>query len=885
MRRPRLNCVAAVLVVVALSLSMTSCGGGGGSGGGSDLVLLGFNLPNLAGIPLNNPLIFTFSANVNPLSITPDTLRVVGAIGPFFETTVVDGNLVALNPDIPNFDDYSDAGLAPGTTYTVSFPVFPAPSTIETPDGKPLLLADNFTFVTLPAPVFIEHRRPIQHGLPPSLGGRSDDEGCLQNADNALYTPPGVVQTGSGPGATLLCLMNEGAPRIIEAASSPRHDQRAVGTPSAVSPGLVELPPITIRLNEALDPLTVTPYNTSTQFPVNIQLLRVAQKDETPLVPPEEIQTNQPLIVQSLDSVEIILGAAGAVQQGIYAVNVTPNIRDLAQNQLRIDDDPNAAATGYGAFDSNIALPGWRLYFRTLELPATALAINETYANNNREHGNLGSLASEPGLFTFTSTPDPLGGAIDDPLLDPFPGVTLPAPNSSLVFNATQCGQSTSANWNNGAGTGYRMLNLPGLAANSDVTGGADQLKAVWKPWCGSGEDIDIDTRVLGSVSIDVTNTGSVDGDGIYEVNEIYIDVGDTVSAAGDKPLVIFCRGDCTILGTIDLSGSDGGPGLDTDGTTNYTNVGAISAGGAPGAAGPGGGAGGAGSNPVSGVGGGVGFNGQLPTTVHATNTDLFSGVNIASGGAFDSVDNTGGGGGGFASTGGNGVNAANDTIVTGGDQFGTTTFNKPAAEFQPDRGYLPFSNVSGGMGGSGGGARDANANTTAENGDHGGGGGGGAGGGIWLIVCGDVTIGSTAVINCSGGAGGDTFAIADQLINPGDDNAVGGGDDFVEGISGLASPSGQGGPGGGGSGGSVCIIGRGSVDVQGTATIDVRGGASPPTLAQGLTDWETDITQIDGKRYIRWRFRFFVADGFPGFGITGAPMPAILDITIPYTN
>lgn len=1012
MRRPRMSCAVVLLVTVVLCLSMTSCGGSGGGSGNSDLVLLGFNLPNLAGIPLNNPLIFTFSANVDRLSITPDTLRVTGAVGPFFEETVVDGNLVALIPTIPNFADYSDAGFAPATQYSVSMSVFPAPSTIETPSGKPLLFADSFTFVTLPTPTFIEHRRAINHGPPPSAGFRSDDEGCLNNSGNDLYVAPpapGAIQTGSGPGATLLCLMNEGPPRVIASQCSPVHDQRAVGTPSAVLPGLVDLPALRIRLNEALDPLSVVPYISSTKLPVNMQLLRVAQKDETPIVPPEEIQTNQPLIVQEQGSIEIILVASGAVQQGIYCINLSPNIRDLAQNQLRTDDRPPAAAGGYTTFDGNVALPGWRLYFRTLELPATALAINETYSNNNREWGDLASLDSEPGIYTDSN--DAPAGFGDETLRPLAAALPAPNPNYTLLNSATNCGQSTTANWNNGPATGYRLLNIDTLPVNTDVTSGADEVRAVWKPWCGGDEDIALDTSIFGNLSLDTTSS-SADGDGIYEVPYINIEAGASLSASGDKPLFILCRGDCVINGTVNLSGAPGGHGLDTDGTSVYTDGSAIDSGGAGGLGGPGGGAGGAGANPKTALNGGFGFQATHGGTVHLTDPTLFSGVSLPSVGNFDPVDQTGGGGGGFSAAGSFGSNAAADVAVLGGDPFGSASFEKLLSEFRPDRGYLPWANVSGGMGGSGGSAQDNAPTGSFENGDHGGGGGGGAGGGLWIIVCGNTTVGPTGVIRCDGGAGGNTYAIADQLIDPGPDEAVGGGDDFVAGIAGGASPSGGGGPGGGGSGGSICLIGRGTftvspgaiisakggaggmsgaasrvggagadgrirlatfetssadpviagatidpidtltatrwsppheadagrhVSVGQTAWIDlftptadfnpggtnppavfdnfgfltgapfnlvqgtdfdailefqgaadlapIPGGAAPPTMAEGLTPWTTNIDDLDNKRYIRWRWRFFVEESYPGFGIGGAPMPAVQDITIPYNN
>ncbi|MDF1702383.1 MAG: hypothetical protein P1V36_14635, partial [Planctomycetota bacterium] len=302
MHRSRLVFTLALVILLTASVSMTSCGGGSGGGSNPDLVLLGFNVPNLSGIPLNQALIFTFSANINPATITPDSLRVVGTTGPFFESTVVDGNLVALIPTVPAFADYSDAGYAPDTEYTVSLTEFPAVTTIETTTGKPLLSSASFTFRTLPAPspdiisnvrcngpdgilgtaddttpasasFFVEPRRAIRHGTPPSLGGLSDDEGCLQNSANPLYQPPlsdpSAIQAGSGPGARLLCMQNEGSPRVVPTLSTPTHNQPAVGSPSATNPGLIDLPAIRVKVNEPLDPLTIEPFFNGT--PVNVQ--------------------------------------------------------------------------------------------------------------------------------------------------------------------------------------------------------------------------------------------------------------------------------------------------------------------------------------------------------------------------------------------------------------------------------------------------------------------------------------------------------------------------------------------------------------------------------------------------------------------------------------
>jgi hypothetical protein len=81
-------------------------------------------------------------------------------------------------------------------------------------------------------------------------------------------------------------------------------------------------------------------------------------------------------------------------------------------------------------------------------------------------------------------------------------------------------------------------------------------------------------------------------------------------------------------------------------------------------------------------------------------------------------------------------------------------------------------------------------------------------------------------------------------------------------------------------------------LEFQGAATLTpAPGGASPPTSATGLTQWSTSPDSVDLKRFVRYRWRFFVAKTFPGWQRpsdppgTAKPMPAILDVTIPYAR
>lgn len=1047
MRRPLPKLVAMLACCLAFGLSTTSCGGGPG-GVNTDLVLLGFNQPEVAGVALNQPLVFTFSTNVDPDSITPDSLRVVGQkvvapftpIPAFFEQTVVDGNLVALIPRSPNFDDYTDCGLLWDGEYGVSMPVFPGSFvTIESTDGRPLIQysdsgdAYTYTFRTVTADrlfsartAFVETFRPLVHGLDPREGGNSDDFGCLQNRNNSLFVAPDITepsagqQTFSGPGARLLCLENEGVPRVVPELCVPLHDQRAVGTPAAGSNnvGRVDLPAIVVSINEQVDPVTVTPYIPTAKLSVNVQLWRVALLDGTPLVPPEQIEVNKPLLVQRQGSTQIILVPAGPVLQGIYLVNTLGNVRDLAQNRLRTNDDPNLTGSVYQSLNANLGArvpEGWRLYFQTLQLPNTASAIAESFGSNLGEWGDSESIDKEPGVFTQTSGGD---------LLSPIPGI-VPVGSSQPSFRllygsnpgvALQVGQSTTANWNNG----YRFLNLASLEVNTDADSGLGRLKAVHKPYRGTGGDGSVDTSLppftAGSGdTLSLTTTpgpgASINGDGIYEYESFHLRAGDTLSASGTQPLLILCRGDFIVEGTIDLRGKDGRFGLDTDGTSDFTNPGSIQAWGFGGAAGPGGGAGGrgGGANLQPATGGGV-----LAGADGARAASILAEQSLGAGLAGTNALGSGGGGAGHSFAGGTGTLPDGSNAGNGGSGFGTSLLEVPLTDFKPDRGYQANAGATGGPGG-GGGSADDDGDSVSDNGDEMAGGGGGGGGALWVIAGGQVTVGASGQILADGGDGGSTYGAADIFVQNGVNPETGDPDpafDIVVGLQPTAGPpSGRGGPGGGGAGGSICLVGEQGITVQlgaflsamggsgggngvtdgggnptmfggdgadgrillmdmglgptvtttgatiqpaGTITtwnptVDLAsvgvatwidlfvptvdwapvvggvpqvpfattnfdfltttaglvqgvggdfdalleyqgaddispapGGSFPPSSGTAVSPWTSNINLIDGKRFFRWRCRFFVRQGYPSTGLSALPLPALLDLTIP---
>jgi hypothetical protein len=221
--------------------------------------------------------------------------------------------------------------------------------------------------------LFVEPFRPLVHAPGPyaSPPGRGDEDGCLNNATNSLYAFPGF-QIGASAADTLLCRIHEGPPRVVPEGCEPAHDARGQGTPSAVAAGHVDLPAIRVRLNEPIDPGPLAVHPPSQRSPT-VQLWRVGtvDGDPVPVTASEQVPTNRPLVVQSIEQAEVILVATGPLPPGTYLVNVL-GLTDLPGNPLVTTDGPSPADGGYEAIDAAIAgvVPaGRRIYFRTIDLP------------------------------------------------------------------------------------------------------------------------------------------------------------------------------------------------------------------------------------------------------------------------------------------------------------------------------------------------------------------------------------------------------------------------------------------------------------------------------------------------------------------------------------
>ncbi len=148
-----------------------SSGGGGGGGGGGVLALLNFNLENINGVFLNERLVFEFSTEVDPASVSVDTIQIrfdgstvdrdgdgspdnpgnTNATPP--GDFVVKGKKVFFNPRLPVKPTNSDTGFIPTTSYQVVLPASPNLS-VRSRSGRPLTTRFAGTFKTRDDPAF-----------------------------------------------------------------------------------------------------------------------------------------------------------------------------------------------------------------------------------------------------------------------------------------------------------------------------------------------------------------------------------------------------------------------------------------------------------------------------------------------------------------------------------------------------------------------------------------------------------------------------------------------------------------------------------------------------------------------------------------------------------
>lgn len=101
---------------------------------------------------LNETLVFHFTAEVDPTSLTAESLRIIAPDGePARGRAECSRNQILFHPDIPRRRDLTDGGLLPGTRYRVELRGFPEPDGLRGRGGEPLMRSRRFHFTTVEA--------------------------------------------------------------------------------------------------------------------------------------------------------------------------------------------------------------------------------------------------------------------------------------------------------------------------------------------------------------------------------------------------------------------------------------------------------------------------------------------------------------------------------------------------------------------------------------------------------------------------------------------------------------------------------------------------------------------------------------------------------------
>ncbi len=185
-RIPALGLIAALLALVPVG-----CDGGGSGDGGGTLLLTNFNLDGLRGVFLNEDVVFTFSTDIDPSSVNPQTiqLRFDGSVIDRNDDNIYDepgntnavpagtfevsGNRVIFHPKLPTRPSNNDGGFPPShvddvptfqvppgpavqvdVLVTVFVPAFPNTNTVQSTAGRPVASEFRSSFTMVDDPVF-----------------------------------------------------------------------------------------------------------------------------------------------------------------------------------------------------------------------------------------------------------------------------------------------------------------------------------------------------------------------------------------------------------------------------------------------------------------------------------------------------------------------------------------------------------------------------------------------------------------------------------------------------------------------------------------------------------------------------------------------------------
>ncbi len=116
-----------------LGAALAGCSPSPAEGG---LELIGFRQNGFTGVALNEELVFHFSEELDPGSITGGSVRILDELGQSATGSLrARGNALSFLPDLPRTTALTDGGFRPATSYRVELGGFPRPDGIRSREG------------------------------------------------------------------------------------------------------------------------------------------------------------------------------------------------------------------------------------------------------------------------------------------------------------------------------------------------------------------------------------------------------------------------------------------------------------------------------------------------------------------------------------------------------------------------------------------------------------------------------------------------------------------------------------------------------------------------------------------------------------------------------
>jgi hypothetical protein len=752
---------------------------------------------------LNDPIVITFTAPVDPASANSNTIQIADPNGasPMGRFEVRD-NEVWFWPQYP-------PGFSAMQTYTVSMPAFPITPSLMSTEGCPLIKTYSFQFTT-GSDITPDTTNPYVISVDPpdnATGVARDtnititfsepiDSATVQSAFSLRDVAAGTVITGTltlTNNQTVLHFDPEPSgvafPQYLN--DNTLYEIQLTASIRDIAGNSLQGAPWTSTFTTGDTPTTESargPFIENFLDNINEDASQTTAEWNT-VVPGSLVSQVHPQSTPESDNgpaADPSNAIIGPFETGPYRVCFlllnswfTTPLNQLAGKRITRLYWKHSGAFTAATYNNLIV----RLGHTTLATMPVPLPANTTFSSLYQQAGNPipPTVVSRLTTYAPTGTAGPGNAYVEIPIVGNFvysgnaadnliidievtggsaqnlmTGDTQATAGTPVYCRAISQGGTYDIIQQTDANVHYFLLEFGGSLGGSGIDGAGQTVTTLVQP-VGTVNDI----NVLTGGTIDTSQSNH--GYGHLRINTMYVAPGATLTVIGPNPCIIRATGTVRIEGRVNAGGMNGG------GASAMAN-----SGGSGGAGGPGGGTGGMGGNGATTGNGqngtdGTGYDNQA---LQANGAGL-----LGSGGAAGA----GGGGGGYAVAGSAGVNAGSAGGGGGGNVWGS-----PSILF-----------LSGGAGGGGaGGGRGQQA--------AGGGGGGGGGGYLQIVTDRNMYIGAAASITAQGGNGGNAAALG-----------VGGG-------------------GGAGSGGAILLQALNLAFTGTGAVINAQGGTGGQASAGG---------------------------------------------------